>query len=108
MEPTSAKYHALLARALSARAPQRQEATEAFEKSLELDPWNAGVRLQLASLYMEMKLPWRARPHYVKILELDPDNAKILERLHQIDGLTEKKSTGKRSFVDRILHPTSK
>jgi tetratricopeptide (TPR) repeat protein len=108
MDPSSAKYLALLGRALSARAAQRQEATEAFEKSLELDPWNISVRWQLASLYMEMQLPWRARPHFAKVLEIDPENTRALERLRQIDGKDEKKSAGKRSFVDRILHPTSK
>jgi len=108
IDPSSAKNHALLASALSARAPQRKEATEHFEKSLELDSWNVSVRLQLASLYMEMQLPWRARPHYEKILQIDPGNAKIQEQICQIDGKGEQKGEEKRSFVNRILHPTSK
>jgi curved DNA-binding protein CbpA len=108
MEPESAKYHTLLARAMSAVAALRREATEHFEKALELDPWNSVVRGQLAALYEEIDLPWRARQHYAKVLEFDPDNAKVLERLRQIDGKSGKTSASKRSFVDRILHPSSK
>src|SRR5258708_34448635 len=81
IEPESPKYHALLARALSAVAPLRGEAIEHFEKAVEIDPWNTTLRFQLAALYEEMKLPWRARPHYQKVLEIDANNAKAQARL---------------------------
>ena len=107
-EPNSNKYHALLARALSAVGPLRHEAIEHYEIVLEMDPFNIVVRFQLAALCEEMKLPWRARPHYEKILEIDSDHAKAKERLRAIDGETGKKGAVKKSFIDRILHPTAK
>jgi tetratricopeptide (TPR) repeat protein len=104
IEPNSYRYHALLARALSGVVPLRREAIEHFEKALEIDSWNAIVRLQLAELYEEMKLPWRARTHYRKILEIDADNTKAKERLRLLDAET---GVSKRSFIDRILRHSS-
>src|SRR5262249_41249732 len=102
IEPTSARYHALLARALSTVSALRKEAVEHFEQSLEIDPWNSAARLQLAALYEAMKLPWRARPHYESVLEIDPENAKALERLHDLEAQLGNSTASKRSFVDRI------
>jgi curved DNA-binding protein CbpA len=108
LEPESPKYHALLARALSAVAPLRLEATVHYEKALEIDPWNLTVRFQLATLFEEMKLPWRAYPHYLKILEIDPDDAKAQERLRRLDAASGKDGPSKRSFMDRILRHSHK
>jgi|HubBroStandDraft_6_1064221.scaffolds.fasta_scaffold38888_2 Flp pilus assembly protein TadD len=108
IEPTSQKYHALLARALSAVASLRLEATEHYERALEIDPWNTAVRLQLGALYEEMKLPWRAYPHYQKVLEIDADNVKAQERLRHLDGEPGKDGLSKRTFMDRILRHSSK
>ena len=103
IEPNSLKYHALLARILSTVAPLRREAVDHFEKAIEIDAWNITVRFQLAALYEEMKLPWRARPQYQKILEIDAANAKALEKLRVLDGEPGKNGMSKRSFVNRIL-----
>jgi tetratricopeptide (TPR) repeat protein len=108
IEPNSNKYHALLARALSAVAPLRHEAIEHFEKALEIDPWNAMLRFQLGALYEEMKLPWRARPHYQKVLEIDANNAKAQERLRLLDAEPGENGTGKQSFMDRIFRHSPK
>jgi curved DNA-binding protein CbpA len=105
MEPNSSKYHALLAKALSAVPPLRREAVEHFEMAVELDPWNSAARVQLGGLYEGLKLPWRARPHYQKALEIDADNQKAQERLRAIDGESGEK---KRAILDRIFHPSSK
>lgn len=104
IEPKSDKYQALLARALSAVAPFRREAAEHFEKALERDPWNTVVRLQLAELYEDMKLPWRACAHYQKTLEIDADNPRAQARLRVLDV---KPSKRKRSSIDRIFRRTS-
>jgi tetratricopeptide (TPR) repeat protein len=104
LEPKSDKYHALLARTLSRVAPLRREAIEHFEKALEIDPSNTTVRLQVATLYEEMKLPWRARLHYQKVLEIDADNPKAQKRLRLLDADPSKDDASKRSIADRILH----
>lgn len=103
MEPNSDKYHALLARALSAVVPLRREAIAHFERALEIDGSNVGVRLQIASLYEEMKLPWRARAQYEKVLEIDPQNPKAKKRLRLLDHGPEADATKKRTIADRIL-----
>jgi curved DNA-binding protein CbpA len=105
IEPESAKYHALLGRALSSVAPFRREAIEHFAKALQLDPLNTKSHLQLAALYEEAKLPWRARVHYEKVLEIDSDNTTAQERLRLLDA--EASKTSKRSFIRRIF-PSSR
>lgn len=108
LEPDSAKYHVLLARAISTLASSRQEAAELFEKSLELDAQNLNVRLQLANLYEEMNLPWRARSHYEMVLEIDSENSRALGRLRKLDGAYGTNASSKQSFIGRILHPSEK
>ena len=104
IEPESFKYRALLARALSAIEPFRREAVDHFEKALEIDPSNTSVRVQLAALYEEMKLPWRARQHYQKVLKIDPANTKVQEHLRLLDAETV---MSKRSFIDRVFRGSS-
>jgi hypothetical protein len=103
IEPESAAYQALLARALSAVVSLRREAGEHFEKAIALDPYNAAVCFQAAELYEEMKLPWRARPHYEKVLDVDACNAKALERLSLLGAEPGRDGAAKRSFVKRIF-----
>ena len=108
IEPKSHRYHALLARALSGVAPLRREAIDHFEKALEIDPWSNIARLQLAALYEEMELPWRARPHYQKVLEIDANNTKAQERLRLLDAEPGKNDISKQSFIDRIFRHSPK
>ena len=108
MEPKSVKYLALLARSLSIVAEFRREAVEHLQKAIEIEPWNATVHFQLAALYEEIKLPWRARPHYERVLEIDAENNKARERLCLLDAETGKKRTAKPSLVDRLLRHLSK
>jgi tetratricopeptide (TPR) repeat protein len=103
IEPESARYHALLGRALSAVAPFRREAIEQFAKALQLDPSNTKSHLQIAALYEQAKLPWRARTHYEKVLEIDSGNTKAQERLRLLDAEAGKSDMGKRSFLSRIF-----
>ena len=66
-----------------------------------------GGTLQLGALYEDLKFPWRARPHYLKVLEIDASNAKALERLQLIDAESGEMRE-ERAFMDRILHHSSK
>jgi curved DNA-binding protein CbpA len=103
LEPNSAKYLALLARSLATVASFRREAAEHLQRAAELDPLNTGVRLQLAELYEEMKLPWRARPYYAQVLEIDAENSQARERLAALDETSDKKKPAKRNWVNRVL-----
>jgi curved DNA-binding protein CbpA len=107
MEPNSTKYLALLARSLSAVPSFRREAAEHLQKAIEMDPLNTAFQLQLGELYEEMKLPWRARPCYAKVLSIDAENSKALERLAALDGTAAKKKATKRGWVERVLRHSS-
>ncbi len=86
LEPGSARYRAILARSLSSVSQFRREAMAQLQKAEELDPWNVSVHLQLGELYGEMNLPWRAREHYKKVLEVDAENKKAHSALAELDG----------------------
>jgi tetratricopeptide (TPR) repeat protein len=107
-DPKSYKYHALLARALSSVVPLRREAIEHFEKALELDQSSTMVRFQLATLYEEMKLPWRARLQYEKILEIDAENSKARIRLRVLDTEPSKNAASKQFLIDRLFGHSTK
>ena len=81
LEPRSAKYQALLARSLAPVAQYRREAAERFQKAIEIDGSNATVHFQLAELYEQMRLPWRAQCHYQKVLEIQAGHTGARERL---------------------------
>jgi curved DNA-binding protein CbpA/CheY-like chemotaxis protein len=83
--PSDSKYRAMLARSLAAVPQYRREAIEHFEKAIQLDPWNTSALFQFAELYEEMQLPWRARPLYQKIIDIDPEHTKAREKLAQLN-----------------------
>lgn len=101
--PDMAEYRALLARSLAALPQYRQEAIQHYEKAIELDAWNTSTYFQLAELYEVMRLPWRSVPLYQKILEIDPEHNKALERLRALEE-TEQEDREERSFVSRLFH----
>jgi tetratricopeptide (TPR) repeat protein len=98
-------YHALLARSLGTVAQYRKEAIEHFETAIELDPWNLRVYSQFAELCEEMQLPARARGLYSKILEIDPEHAKSLEKLAQFNS--GEKGAKSSSVISRMFDKRS-
>src|SRR5882672_5215757 len=103
--PDVAKHHAMLARSLAAFPQYRQDAVRHFSMAIELDQWNTSAYFQFGELYEVMGLPWRAVPHYRRILEIDPEHAKAIERLAALENETSsvKPNSGK-SFLSRMLH----
>ena len=103
--PDVAKHHAMLGRSLAAFPQYRQDAVRHFSMAIELDQWNTSTYFQFGELYEVMGLPWRAVPHYRRILEIDPEHAKAIERLAALENETAsaKPNSGK-SFLSRMLH----
>jgi CheY-like chemotaxis protein/curved DNA-binding protein CbpA len=101
--PQTAKYRVMLARSLAAVPQYRREAIEQFEKAIELDPWNTSAYLQLGELFEEMRLPWRARPLYEKILGIDPEHSKARERLRQLAAPAGKKDGKDSTLIGRLF-----
>lgn len=101
--PNESKYRAMLARSLSALPTLRPEAIEHYEKAVELDPFNTSAMFQFAELFEEMKLPWRAIPMLKKILDIDPDHAKAIEKLRKLDTESPKKEDVSKSFLGKLF-----
>jgi tetratricopeptide (TPR) repeat protein len=101
LEPDVAKYHAMLARSLAAIPQYRQEAIRHFSTAIEQDEWNTSTYFQFGELYEVMRLPWRAVPLYRKILEIDPEHTKALERLAALE--VKPKAAKEKSFVSRLF-----
>jgi tetratricopeptide (TPR) repeat protein len=102
--PDVAKHHAMLARSLAAIPQYRQDAVRHFSLALELDQWNTSTYFQFGELYEAMGLPWRSVPLYRRILEIDPQHAKALERLAAIAAQQDApKSKSDKSFVSRLF-----
>ena len=102
--PNVAKHHAMLARSLAAFPQYRQDAVRHFSLALELDEWNTSTYFQFGELYEVMRLPWRAVPLYRRILEIDPQHAKALERLVALEASPEStKSKYEKSFISRLF-----
>ena len=103
--PNVAKHHAMLARSLAAFAQYRQDAVRHFSLAIELDQWNTSAYFQFGELYEVMRLPWRAVPLYRRILEIDPEHTKAIERLAALES--DRDSDGARvtekSFLSRLF-----
>jgi curved DNA-binding protein CbpA len=84
-EPNSSNHRALLGRCLSAIPEYRREAVEQFEIAIDLDPRNLTAHLQYGELLEHLKLPGRARSHYLRVLHLDADHQEARNRLIKMD-----------------------
>jgi hypothetical protein len=82
-----AKYHALLARSLTAVAQYHDEAMREFQRAIDIDPLNTVPYFQFAELCELRQMPSRARDLYGKILEINPGHAKARERLIQLENV---------------------
>jgi tetratricopeptide (TPR) repeat protein len=85
-EPNSSSYRAMLGLSLAHLPEYRREAVEQFEIAFELDPSNLTAHLYYARMLEKMNLPWRARPHYIRVLELDINHVEARERLNRLDA----------------------
>jgi tetratricopeptide (TPR) repeat protein len=101
--PNVARHHAMLARSLAAFPQYRQDAVRHFSFAIELDQWNTSTYFQFGELYEAMGLPWRAVPLYRRVLEIDPEHTKAIERLAALETSPAAESKSQRSFLSRIL-----
>jgi tetratricopeptide (TPR) repeat protein len=102
--PNVAKHHAMLARSLAAFPQYRQDALRHFSLAIELDQWNTSTYFQFGELYEAMRLPWRAVPLYRRILEIDPEHTKAIERLAALESDRDSGvPTSEKSFFSRLF-----
>jgi len=84
-EPNTSSHRAMLGRCLSAIPEYRREAVQQFEIAIDLDPRNLTAHLQYGELLEHMKLPGRARSHYLRVLQLDAGQQEARNRLTKMD-----------------------
>ena len=101
--PNAARYRSMLARSLAAVKQYRREAIEQFQKAIALDPLSTSTYLRFGQLYEDMQLPWRARPLYQKILQIDPTHEEARERLRAIDAKEGKKEPKASPLASRLF-----
>jgi tetratricopeptide (TPR) repeat protein len=100
--PNVAKHNAMLARSLAAFPQYRQDAVRHFSLAIEFDQWNTSTYFQFGELYEAMGLPWRAVPLYRRLLEIDPEHTKAIERLAALESDSAKPKSEK-SFISRLF-----
>jgi curved DNA-binding protein CbpA len=100
-EPKCSSFRALLAGSLAQFPEYRREAVEQFEKAIELDPSNLNAHLRYAELLEKLNAPWRARPHYIRVLELDMGHPEARARLKFLDATTPRHSS-RSSLLGRL------
>ena len=100
-EPLCSSYRALLGDSLAQVPEYRREAVEQFERAIELDPSNLTAHVRYARMLEQMHMPWRARPHYVRALELDMNHREARARLNFLDA-TAPRQTSRTSLLGRL------
>ncbi|MBI4055188.1 MAG: tetratricopeptide repeat protein [Elusimicrobia bacterium] len=71
-------YFHYLQAVLHEKTGEYQQAIEAYQKTLELDPQAAFVHRQIAELYLQMNQPQKARDAALRAAKLEPDDAEVL------------------------------
>jgi len=100
-EPNSSSHRAMLGRCLSTIPEYRREAVEQFEMAIDLDPRNLAAHLDYGELLESLKVPWRARFHYLRALEIDPNHKGARERLNRL-GAGMPRTSSKSSLLGRL------
>lgn len=84
-EPANARYHCLLAQALSHNPKWRKTAEEHFKTGLRLEPFDTECLVGLAELYEAVGLTRRAQSLYSEAVEIDPANAILRMKLNALN-----------------------
>lgn len=90
LKSSKASYFVHLAKA-EAKVPSfHEKAEEDFLKALELEPWNVEGFIALGEFYEGEGLSVKAKRHFKKALDIDPDNETALKAL-DLDKAADKK-----------------
>jgi curved DNA-binding protein CbpA len=101
IEPQCSSYRMMLGLSLAQVPEYRREAVEQFERAIEIDPSNLAAHLHYAQMLEQLNMPWRARPHYVRVLELDMNHREARARLNFLDT-TAPRQTSRTSLLNRL------
>jgi curved DNA-binding protein CbpA len=93
-EPDCSSHRTMLGRCLSSIPEYSGEAVEQFEKAVELDPRNLDAHFYCGELFEDLKMPGRARSHYLRVLELDANHWEARQRLNRLGASGPRASSG--------------
>ena len=100
-EPNSSSHRAMLGRCLSAIPEYRREAVEQFELAIEMDAHNLNAHFYYGELLELLKAPWRARSHYLRVLELNANHLGAREHLNRL-GAGAQRASSRTSLLGRL------
>lgn len=100
-EPNSSSHRTMLGRCLSTIPEYRMEAVGQFETAIGLDPCNLAAHFYFGELLEKMNVPWRARSHYLRVLELDANHWEARQRLNRLFA-SAPRSSSKPSLLRRL------
>ena len=100
-EPGCASHRAMLGRCLSAIPEYHREAIEQFELAIDLDSRHVTAHLHYGELLEQLRAPWKAKFHYARALEVDPNNREARDRLARL-GVSMPRSSSKISLLSRL------
>jgi len=100
-EPNSSSHRAMLGRCLSSIPEYRKEAIEQFEMAIDLDPGNLTAHLHYGELLEMLNVPWRARSHYLRVLELDSNHWDARDRVNRL-GASTPRASSRTSLLNRL------
>jgi tetratricopeptide (TPR) repeat protein len=89
LEPTSAKYEAMLAQALASHPVMQTKAERHFRRALSIEPQNAEIHYLLGRYYQTLGQKARALAEYKTALGIDPELSQARSALVEIKGRAE-------------------
>jgi len=92
-----ADYYLLLAMAESKLPAYKKKAEQDYLKAIEMEPWNPEGYLGLGILYLNEGLKVKAKKHFQKALEIDPDHQQAKIALADLEK--GEKKTGLKSIL---------
>jgi curved DNA-binding protein CbpA len=84
--PEVGKYHHYLGVAQAGTQRYMKEAEQHLQRAIELDPVRIESRVELAKLYIQVRLPKRAEAQLVEVLHWDPENRVARKLMLEIAG----------------------
>jgi curved DNA-binding protein CbpA len=100
--PEVGKYHHYLGVAQAGAQRCMKEAEQHLQRAIELDPVRIESRVELAKLYIQVRLPKRAEAQLLEVLRWDPDNPtarKLMREISDTSGVGKAAHRAKPSFL---------
>jgi len=106
VKPELAKYHAHVGQACSMIPARLKEAVAAYEKALDLEPYNYRWHISLARIFRQADMPLRAKKSLDEVLRWDEGNQIAIRELVEIEEQLGKNRN--KGFLSGILNALSK